>query len=42
MKEPTMTKQMTLEQRISTVFTGDYSKSSVIAALIAETEPAMR
>jgi hypothetical protein len=41
MKEPTMTKQITLEQRISTVLTDDNSKSSVIAALIAETETAI-
>jgi hypothetical protein len=40
MKEPTMIKQ-TLEQRISTVLTDDNSKSSVIGALIDETETAM-
>ena len=36
-----MTKQTTLEQRISTVLTDDNSESSVIAALIAETETAI-
>jgi hypothetical protein len=41
MKEPIMTKQATLEQRISTVLTDDNRKSSVIAALIAETETAV-
>jgi hypothetical protein len=41
MKEPTMTKQITFEQRISTVLTDDNSKSSVIAALVAETETAI-
>jgi hypothetical protein len=41
MKEPTMTKQTTLEQRIGAVLTDDYTKSSVIAALVAETETAI-
>jgi hypothetical protein len=36
-----MTKQTTLEQRIGTVLTDDNSKSSVIAALVAETETAI-
>ena len=36
-----MSKQTTLEQRISTVLTEDNSNSSVIAALIAETETAI-
>jgi hypothetical protein len=41
MKEPIMTKQTTLEQRIGTVLTDDNSKSPVIAALIGETETAI-
>jgi hypothetical protein len=41
MKEITMTKQMTLEQRIGTVLTNDNSKSSVIAAVIDETVAAI-
>jgi hypothetical protein len=41
MKEPTMTKQTTLEQRISTVLTDDNSESSAIASLIEETETAI-
>ena len=36
-----MTKQTTLEQRISTVLTDDNSESSVIASLIEETETAI-
>jgi hypothetical protein len=36
-----MTKQTTLERRIGAVLTDDYTKSSVIAALIAETETAI-
>jgi hypothetical protein len=36
-----MTKQTTLEQRIGAVLTDDYTKSSVIAALVAETETAI-
>ena len=36
-----MTKQATLERRIGAVLTDDYTKSSVIAALIAETETAI-
>ena len=41
MNEPSMTEQTTLEQRIRTALTEDDSNSSVIAALIAETETAI-